>query len=57
MSVTIDREPGQVTVEVQSGEPMTIELSRGSMQTIMPHHRYVAHRVGPGWSAWQESKR
>ncbi|MBX3346493.1 MAG: glycoside hydrolase family 65 protein [Nitrospira sp.] len=57
ISVTIDREPGQVTVEVQSGEPMTIELSRGSMQTIMPHHRYVAHRVGPGWSAWQESKR
>ncbi len=57
ISVTIDREPGQVTVEVRSGEPMTIELSQGSMQRIMPHHRYVAHRVGPGWSAWQESKR
>jgi len=55
--VTIDREPGQVSVDLRSGEPMTIELSQGSMQRITSHHRYVAHRVGPGWSAWQESKR
>lgn len=57
ISVTIDREPGQVTVDFRSGEPMTVELSHGSIEEITSPHRYVAHRVGAGWGEWQESKR
>ena len=57
VSVTIDREPGQVTVDLRTGEPMTIELSHGPIQEITSNHLYVAHRTGSGWGAWQESRR
>ena len=55
--VTIEREPGQVTIDFRSGEPMTIELSQGAVHRITSNHRYVARWVGPGWGGWQESKR
>lgn len=55
--VTIEREPGQVTIDFRSGEPMTIELSQGFVHRITSNHRYVARWVGPGWGGWQESKR
>jgi trehalose/maltose hydrolase-like predicted phosphorylase len=57
VSVTIDHEPGQVTVDLRTGEPMTIELSHGPIQEIISNHLYVAHRTGSGWGAWQESRR
>jgi len=57
VSVTINREPGQVIVDLRTGEPMTIELSHGPIQEITSNHLYVAHRTGSGWGAWQESRR
>ena len=57
VSVTIDHEPGQVTVDLRTGEPMTIELSHGPIQEITSNHLYVAHRTGSGWGAWQELRR
>ncbi|MEP7153171.1 MAG: glycosyl hydrolase family 65 protein, partial [Nitrospira sp.] len=57
VTVTINREPGQVTVDLRTGEPMTIELSHGPIQEITSKHPYVAHRAGSGWGAWQESRR
>ncbi len=57
VTVTINREPGQVTVDLRTGEPMTIELNHGPIQVITSKHLYVAHRAGSGWGAWQESRR
>lgn len=57
LSVTIHREPDQVTVDLRAGEPMTIQLSHGPTREITSTHLYVAERAGSGWGAWRESKR
>jgi kojibiose phosphorylase len=57
ITVAINREPGQVTVDLRSGEPMTIELRLGTTQEITLKHSYVARREGSGWGAWRASSR
>lgn len=57
VAVSIRREPDQVSVELQGGEPMIIELGVGITRTIDSNHRYVAHRDGAGWGVWQISER
>jgi kojibiose phosphorylase len=56
LAIAITREPGQVTVEIQTGGPMTIELVQGIVQTINPAHRYIARRSGSRWSGLEPSR-
>ena len=55
--MAINREPKQVTVELRTGDPMTIQLGQGPIQVMTSNHRYVIHGERSGWGAWQESKR
>ena len=57
VTVAINREPEQVTVELRTGDPMTIQLGQGPTQVMTSNHRYVIHEERSGWGAWQESKR
>jgi trehalose/maltose hydrolase-like predicted phosphorylase len=57
VTVAINREPKQVTVELRTGDPMTIQLGQGPIQVMTSNHRYVIHEERSGWGAWQESRR
>ena len=57
LGVSIHRNPGQVTVDLKAGEPMTIELGQGAKKKIDSEHRYLARHGGSGWGPWQESTR
>jgi trehalose/maltose hydrolase-like predicted phosphorylase len=54
-TIAIHREPGQVTVDLQAGGPMTIELAQGMVKQLEPEHRYRARRVGSNWGEWEEA--
>lgn len=55
LTITINREPGQVTVDLHAGGTMRIELPQGILKTIEPEHRYVARRLGAGWGELEEA--
>jgi kojibiose phosphorylase len=57
LAIAINREPGQTTVDLQTGGPMTIELAQDRITQLKPGHRYIARRLGSRWSEWEESRR
>ena len=60
LAITLSREPRQVTVDLQIGEPMTVEVGQ-SGQTVVtrmePAHCYTARWTGSRWDEWQADRR
>ncbi|WP_447987128.1 glycoside hydrolase family 65 protein [Nitrospira sp. Nam74] len=56
LAIAINRRPGQVTVDLQTGGPMTIELAGGMVIQLEPEGRYTASRLGSRWGEWKVSK-
>ena len=56
LSIAISQEPGTVSVDLQTGGSMTIELGQGVQKTVThiePAHRYIAHWTGSRWGEWE----
>jgi trehalose/maltose hydrolase-like predicted phosphorylase len=56
LTIAISRQPGYVSVDLQTGGPMTIELGQGVQGTVKqmePAHRYIARWMGSRWGEWE----
>ena len=56
LAIAINRRLGQVTVDLQTGGTMTIELAGGVAIQLEPEGRYIADRLGSRWGEWKASK-
>jgi kojibiose phosphorylase len=55
LSVTVRRKPAEVSVHLQSGAPITVEMDRGTRVEIAAGQRQVTRRIQAGWDVWRKA--